>query len=379
MAKKLISVWLSLTILLFSSISIYAGDNVRGDFFIKDISINGQQIINYQMDDPFFLYKNTTYLPLNAEMGKILGLKIELDMESRTLKLWKAESTQTQLSQRWMKNNKQDVKTEIANNVSVIAYETANNEKAAEKADDTESETGSDDELQSDQETVIELPKLEAKQVDLKGLPVLVKGTVPYIPVAAITSNGLFGWDVYFDSYTGIYISTKEGIKAKSLFNEPRSRYNRGLVSYIKKYNSSYTTDKAQNLVFLFQHEANIYGVDQTLLLAVAHRESTFNPSAKSSSGSLGMMQIMPSTAARYGISSTQLLDPHVNIEFGAKYLKERIDAYGGNVTKALSAYNQGSVAVNRGSYSTRYAAKIISTQSNLKTYLSSGGYGTGK
>jgi len=151
------------------------------------------------------------------------------------------------------------------------------------------------------------------------------------------------------------------------------------LVSYIKKYNSSYTTDKAQNLVFLFQHEANIYGVDQTLLLAVAHRESTFNPSAKSSSGSLGMMQIMPSTAARYGISSTQLLDPHVNIEFGAKYLKERIDAYGGNVTKALSAYNQGSVAVNRGSYSTRYAVKIISTQSNLKTYLSSGGYGTGK
>ncbi len=378
MAKKLISVWLSLTILLFSSISIYAGDNVRGDFFIKDISINGQQIINYQMDDPFFLYKDSTYLPLNAEMGKILGLKIELDMESRTLKLWKAEPTQTNLSQRWMKNNKQDVKTEIVSNVSVIAYEAAK-ETTVDEPEDIEQEAVSDEEVQSDQETVIELPKLEAKQVDLKGMPVLIKGTVPYIPVTAITSNGLFGWDVYFDSYTGIYISTKEGVKAKSFFNEPRSRYNRGLVNYIKKYNGSYTTNKAQRLVFLFQHEANIYGVDQSLLIAVAHRESTFNSSAKSRSGSLGMMQIMPSTAARYGISSTQLLDPHVNIEFGAKYLKERIDAYGGNVTKALSAYNQGSVAVNRGSYSTRYAAKILGTQSNLKYYLSSGGYGTGK
>lgn len=378
MAKKLISVWLSLTILLFSSISIYAGDNVQGDFFIKDITINGEQIINYQMDDPLFLYKNATYLPLSAEMGKILGLKIELDLESRTLKLWKTEPTQANLSQRWMKNNKQDVKTEIASNVSVIAYESVK-ETAVDAAEGTSQKKVTDAAVQSDQETVIELPKLEAKQIDLKGMPILLKGTVPYIPVTAITSNGLFGWDVYFDSYTGIYISTKAGVKAKSFFNEPRSRYNRGLVNYIMRYNGSYTTDKAQQMVFLFQHEAKIYGVDQTLLLAVAHRESTFNPSAKSGSGSVGMMQILPSTAARYGISSTQLLDPHVNVEFGAKYLKERIDAYGGNVTKALSAYNQGSVVVNRGSYSTRYAAKILKTQSNLKYYLSSGGYGTGK
>ena len=91
MAKKLVSVWLSLTVLIFSSISIYAEQNVRGDFFTKNIVINGETIDNNHLQFPFFIYEDSTYFPLTPEMCEILGLKAELHAESRTLKLLKTE------------------------------------------------------------------------------------------------------------------------------------------------------------------------------------------------------------------------------------------------------------------------------------------------
>jgi soluble lytic murein transglycosylase-like protein len=90
------------------------------------------------------------------------------------------------------------------------------------------------------------------------------------------------------------------------------------------------------------------------------------------------MMQVMPSTGARYGLSKEQLLDAETSINFGAMYLSERIAAYNGDLVKGFSAYNQGSVAVNRGSYSTRYANRIIGTINGINSYLTSNGYGLG-
>lgn len=346
MAKKLISVWLSVAILLFSSISIYAEDYVKGDFFVRNINMNGAEVSNYQLNDPIFMYKYSTYLPLTTETGSVLGYTAGLDSESRTLKITKKEVTQTDINQKWLKNNGNDIQAEVLKDYTVTV----------------DPGTGEG-----------------AKQLDLKGLPVLKTNTAYYVPLSALTDDGTFGWSAYYDSYSGLYISTKKDVAAQSLFNEPQSRYNRGLVNYIKKSNGSYTTTKAQELVFLFQHEAEVNGVDPTLLMAVSHKESTFNPKAISSSGCIGLMQIMPSTAAKYGISRSQLYDPKVNVGFGSLYLKEHIDSYGGNVITALSAYNQGAGAVSRGSYSTGYAKGVTSIQNNLKNYLSQGGYGTGK
>jgi hypothetical protein len=59
-------------------------------------------------------------------------------------------------------------------------------------------------------------------------------------------------------------------------------------------------------------------------------------------------------------------------------YLSERIAAYNGDLVKGFSAYNQGSVAVNRGSFSTRYANRIIGTINGINSYLTSNGYGLG-
>lgn len=87
-------------------------------------------------------------------------------------------------------------------------------------------------------------------------------------------------------------------------------------------------------------------GVDPSLVKAVALVESGFNPKAQSSKGAQGLMQLMPRTAARYGI--TDLHDPYQNLSAGAKHLRELLDQYDGNVTLALAAYNAGAGAVQR-------------------------------
>jgi len=87
-------------------------------------------------------------------------------------------------------------------------------------------------------------------------------------------------------------------------------------------------------------------GVDPTLVKAVALVESGFNARAKSSKGAQGLMQLMPATAAQYGV--TNLHDPYQNLSAGAKHLRGLLDLYDGNVTLALAAYNAGSGAVTR-------------------------------
>lgn len=91
---------------------------------------------------------------------------------------------------------------------------------------------------------------------------------------------------------------------------------------------------------------AREHGVDPTLVKAVALVESGFNPKAVSAKGAMGLMQLMPSTAKRYGISD--LHDPYQSLRAGAAHLRDLLDEYDGNVTLALAAYNAGSGAVKR-------------------------------
>lgn len=381
MAKKLVSVWLSLTILLFSSISIYAEENVQGDFLTKKIVINGETIDNNHLQFPFFLYKDTTYFPLTPEMGEILGLKAEMDFESRTLKLLKTEPSLFNISDSWKKNEREDVLTQVNNDVQVLAYELEpqDSEAILEGDDSTDADADISNKTEGNvSDEIIQIPELSVREIDLQELPVLTMGNVIYLPLKAMAGEDGYGWDIYYDSYTGIYVSTREGTPAKSFWHEAESKYNQGLVSYIQKYNGSYTVNKAQELVFMFKHAAQTYKIDEKVLMAVAHKESTFNAKAHGSSGSLGMMQVMPSTGSRYGLSAEQLLDAETSINFGAMYLSERIAAYGGDLTKGFSAYNQGSVKVNRGTYTTRYANRIIGTVNGINSYLTSNGYGLG-
>ncbi|CAJ0693985.1 Membrane-bound lytic murein transglycosylase C [Ralstonia mannitolilytica] len=94
---------------------------------------------------------------------------------------------------------------------------------------------------------------------------------------------------------------------------------------------------------------ARAEGVDERLLMAVAHTESRFNPLAKSPAGAIGLMQLMPATARQYDRNGTaNLWDASTNARIGARHLRYLLDLYGGNLALTAAAYNAGEGAVQR-------------------------------
>ncbi len=88
------------------------------------------------------------------------------------------------------------------------------------------------------------------------------------------------------------------------------------------------------------------YGIDPALLEAVFTQESRYNPRAKSNKGAVGVGQLMPGTASEMGV--TDRTDVHQNIHGSAKYLKQQLKTFKGDIPKALAAYNAGPGAVKR-------------------------------
>jgi len=87
------------------------------------------------------------------------------------------------------------------------------------------------------------------------------------------------------------------------------------------------------------------YGVDPVLVRAVIQVESDFNPKTVSHKGARGLMQLMPGTAARYGVSLETIHDPELNIKAGVRYLAYLLELFG-DKPRALAAYNAGEGAV---------------------------------
>ncbi len=110
-----------------------------------------------------------------------------------------------------------------------------------------------------------------------------------------------------------------------------------------------------QSVQHLIREAATDHGLDLALLKAVIATESRFDPQAVSPKGAVGLMQLMPATAERFGVRADaattlqqRLTDPRTNLQAGARYLALLLRQFGGQTELALAAYNAGEGAVQR-------------------------------
>jgi len=105
-------------------------------------------------------------------------------------------------------------------------------------------------------------------------------------------------------------------------------------------------TEAPEAFARLVDEIAGRHAVDRDLVHSVISVESNYNPLAISNKGALGLMQLVPSTARRFGVSDA--FNPAQNVEGGVRYLRYLLDHYNGNHRLALAAYNAGEGTVER-------------------------------
>jgi hypothetical protein len=103
---------------------------------------------------------------------------------------------------------------------------------------------------------------------------------------------------------------------------------------------------KSEPFVPIIEKYARDYQLDPSLIHSIIKAESNFNPQAVSSKGARGLMQLMPATAARLGVSNS--FDPEQNIRGGVRHFRWLMDNFNNNLDLSLAAYNAGENLVQR-------------------------------
>jgi soluble lytic murein transglycosylase-like protein len=119
----------------------------------------------------------------------------------------------------------------------------------------------------------------------------------------------------------------------------------RGVRNRVSNRLKGQTTGSAKIDEFIVA-AATRYGIEPLLLFSVMSQESAFKSQAISPKGARGLMQLMPATAARFGVKD--IFDPEQNIHAGARYLRFLLDLFDGDISLALAGYNAGEGAVEK-------------------------------
>jgi len=180
------------------------------------------------------------------------------------------------------------------------------------------------------------------------------QGVVVYLPppppkpVAKKTRKGGGSkWEVVVDdklvkktAQTRMVVGVSDGLASREGASAGRStKLAMGTGSHLKGFTTgndlhdSYIVDSSRR-----------YGIDPLLIYSQMHQESSFKLRATSHKGASGLMQLMPATARRFGVTS--IYDPKQNIDAGVKYMRWLLDTFRGDVVLALAGYNAGEGAV---------------------------------
>ena len=202
-----------------------------------------------------------------------------------------------------------------------------------------------------------------------------MKRRIPFIVVlviftapAVFAQNAAYSFD-NFDTASGIKIQT-EAVRHQPLVAKPAPRSRRSRVAAastdaepwtsVQPTSLSFESVTARNLASSLRgfttgnaqvdgyitESATRHGLDPLLIYSVMHQESSFKQRAISHKGARGLMQLMPGTAARFGV--TNIFDPKQNIDAGSRYMKWLLNRFQGNLSLALAGYNAGEGAVDK-------------------------------
>jgi len=140
-------------------------------------------------------------------------------------------------------------------------------------------------------------------------------------------------------AFADVRVATKPD-GSKVIYNVgPSAKGKLGNLNYLAKQRN-----RPSKYDQFIEHYARRYRVDPILIRAVIQVESNFDPKCVSNKGARGLMQLMPETAKRYGVS--QILDPEQNIQGGVHYLADLLEMFYDDLPRALAAYKAGEGAV---------------------------------
>jgi len=123
-------------------------------------------------------------------------------------------------------------------------------------------------------------------------------------------------------------------LQNENLLNKP---YKLEKSSYTPSY--TFANPSKSEIINIATKKAKEYGLLPSLVLSVIEAESGFRQDVISKAGAIGLMQLMPETAKALGVNP---YDPIENLDGGIRYLKEKLEQFGGNIELALAAYNAG-------------------------------------
>ena len=143
-----------------------------------------------------------------------------------------------------------------------------------------------------------------------------------------------------------MFVNAEPVATVKLMPARPRtSIYLPGEISFMGENRPAMNVDR-DGVEKLVREAADRHRVDPALVRAVIETESNWNPSAYSRKGAMGLMQLIPTTAQRFGANDA--FNPKENVDAGVRYLKTLLERYNGNLDLALAAYNAGEGAVDR-------------------------------